>query len=94
MSSPLRNLSDIKRRAVVGAKLELIAHGDSKVAPLLPMARTVLTVQSNAISMSPWPGRTGASWLYWGRASDIRIDGPDTFTILENGAPQLTYRFV
>lgn len=94
MTASALTFAAIKRRAAVGARLELISHADPKVAVLLPMSRTVLRVQSNAIVMSPWPGRSQPSWLHWGKASDIRIDGPDTFTVLEDGVPQLTYRFV
>jgi hypothetical protein len=58
------------------------------------MARTVRRVQGNAIVLSPWPGKAGDSWLYWPSSSDIRIDGPDAFTVLEDGVPLLSYRFV
>jgi hypothetical protein len=85
-------LAQIKRRCVVGAALEITWHSDSHVP--VPMARTVRRVHSNAIVLSPWAGKTGESWLYWPGASDIRIDGPDSFTVLEDGKPLLSYRFV
>ncbi len=86
-------LAEIKRRCVVGAELELVW------AQFLPagheaIARTVTKVQTNAIAMTPWPGKTADSWLQWPAANQIRIDGPDTFTVLEDDAPLLTYRFV
>ena len=84
-------LAEIKRRCVVGAQLELTVHRTTGPAPF---ARTVTKVQTNAIAMTPWPGKTADSWLQWPAASDVRIDGPDTFTILEDGVPLLTYRFV
>lgn len=86
-------LAEIKRRCVVGAQLELVWHPHLP-AEQLPMPRTVTIVQTNAIAMTGWPGRQGNSWLYWPAASEVRIDGPDAFTILENGVPELTYRFV
>lgn len=88
----MRTLADVKRRCQVGAKLQLIAHGDPLVKP--PIDREVISVQSNAILMTPWPGRSQPSWLYWPRASDIRIEDPDTFSVLEEGRVELTYRFV
>ena len=87
------NLAEIKRRAVVGAKLQLI-WASFLPADQAPIARTVTVVQTNAIAMTPWPGRTADSWLHWPAAAEVRIDGPDTFTILEDGMPLLTYRFI
>jgi hypothetical protein len=84
--------AEIKRRAQVGTALEITWHSDPRVP--VPMARTVRRVQTNAIVLSPWPGRTGESWLYWPKGSDIRIDGPEAFTVLEDGQPLLSYRFV
>jgi hypothetical protein len=89
----MRNLADIKRRAQVGVQLEVIFHG-SMMGSTAPIPRTITAVHATKISMTPWAGRTRDSWLTWPAASDIRIDGPDTFTVLEDGEPVLTYRFV
>jgi hypothetical protein len=85
-------LTAIKRRCAVGAHLEITWHSDPRVS--VPMERTVRRVQTNAIVLSPWPGQDAESWLYWPESSDIRIDGPDAFTVLEDGKPLLSYRFV
>lgn len=86
-------LAEIKRRCVVGAQLELIWMR-SWSPDHAPIPRTVTKVQTNAIAMTPWPGRTGDSWLQWPAASEVRSDGPETFTVLEDGVALLTYRFV
>ena len=84
--------AEIKRRAQVGTELEITWHSDPSVP--VPMARTVRRVQSNAIVISPWPGRTGESWLFWHKASDIRIVDDDSFEVLEDGVRILSYHFV
>lgn len=86
-------LAEIKRRCVVGAQLELI-WASFLATGHAPIARTVTKVQTNSIAMTPWPGRDAESWLAWPAAAEVRIDGPDTFTILEDGKPELTYRFI
>ena len=88
----MKTLADVKRRAVVGTRLQLIASAWTP-ADRPPIERTVTKVQTNAIAMTPWPGKTNDSWLWWPKAMDLRIDD-DTFTVLENGYAQLTYRFV
>ncbi len=93
----LKTFADVKRRIEVGTKLDMTYYRPSRVAlPTLPVRRTVLIVQSNAVAMTAaFPGKTGPSWLYWGKASECRVDGPDTFSILEeDGEVIATYRFV
>ena len=82
----------IRRRAVVGVRLEIIWRA---FPPTTLPPRKILKAQSNAIVLEPWPGKDKPSWLYWPTsASDIRIDGPDTFTVCEDGKPMMTYHFV
>jgi len=90
----MRSAADIKRRCQVGTKLEMIYHV-SPATPL-PLEREVMVVQSNAIGMSPWPGRTAVSWLYWGKASELRVDDENTFSVLDpdSGEVEMTYRFL
>jgi hypothetical protein len=90
--APLTSLADIKRRCQVGARMILVAFHETP--GFTPIERVVTRVQSNAIAMTPWPGRTAESWLYWPAAADVRIDGPDTFSVCEDGKTILTYRFV
>ena len=89
----MKTLADIKRRAQVGVTMEIIfRQGAPAGAP--PIPRTIKRVLPSKIIMSPWPGKTNDSELAWPAASEIRIDGPDTFSVLEDGQLVLTYRFV
>lgn len=91
MTTPLRTFADVKRRCQPGTRLVMIRHMDPKVP--VPFDRLVVRVQSNALELSPWPGKTRNSWLYWGKAADMRIEDPDTFSVLEDGQVIMTYRF-
>lgn len=90
----MRTAADIKRRCQLGTKLMLIYHIDPAVQ--VPIDREVIQVQSNAIAMSPWPGRSAPSWLYWGKASELRVEDENTFSVLDpdSGDVEITYRFV
>lgn len=86
----LKTFADIKRRIKVGTRL----HGYYHLASWDLRTRTVEIVQTNAIAFEGSAYSSGRlSWVYWPKASEIRIDGPDTFTILEDGKPLLTYTF-
>lgn len=89
----MKTLADIKRRAQVGTRM-LLMYAAGLPAGHAPIERTITHVQSNAIAMTPWPGRTADSWLHWPVASWVRIEDDDTFTILEDGRVELTYRFI
>ena len=90
----MRTAADIKRRCQVGTKLILIYHADPAVST--PIDREIVKVQTNAIAMSPWPGRSAPSWLAWGKASELRVDDDNTFSVLDadSGEVEITYRFV
>lgn len=83
----MKTLAGIKRR--INAKEPVIMtwhkNGASK---LVGMVRRAEKVQSNAVMFE------GGSWLYWNKASDYRIDGPDSFTVFSCGAPLMSYKFV
>jgi hypothetical protein len=90
----MKTFADVKRRITVGCELDMIYHARPGGA-VLPMRRKVMKVQANAIAMTSWSGKPGLSWLYWGKASEVRVDGPDTFSILDpdTGVVQMTYAF-
>jgi hypothetical protein len=54
--------------------------------------RAICTVQTNAIAFRNADGRQ--SWLRWPPAKDVRIDGPDAFSIMLDGDVEMSYRFV
>jgi hypothetical protein len=93
----LKTFDDVKRAITVGTELDMIYYRPTWMpTPNLPMHRKVLFVQSNGIAMTAWPGHAGPSWLHWGKSSECRIDGPDTFSIIDTTAGEViaTYRIV
>lgn len=92
----MKTLADIKRRAVVGQKIQLTYHWiDDATAPLkTSMVRSVQKVQSNAIQFSPIPGRESGSWLFWPKAGDIKIVSDDEFYVYEGEKACMGYKFV
>jgi hypothetical protein len=103
----MKTFADLKRRCLPGIALELTYHhmfsdptvingngGTTTLAPKLAvgMVRTISRSQTNAITFTMESGRE--SWLYWPKAADVRIDDENSFSILENGKPIISYRFV
>jgi hypothetical protein len=89
----MKTFADVKRRAVVGATLELeYAEGFAVLSKKgNPPARKIAVKQTNAIAFEPcdWSGGK-ESWLWWPKASEIRIIDADTFELVGLGR----YHFV
>ncbi len=92
----MKNLADLKRRFLPGATLEMTYHADEKVAArLVGVHRTLTAVKSRDIVFAAHPAsRDQVSYLPIPRASEVRIDGPDAFTLTRDGAPFISYRFI
>ena len=99
----MRTLKDFKARFVVGAKLDVVNHRIPSATGL----RTVTKVQTNGYwftqDTAPTPStpegrvqdRTGTRcWGTFPKASNLRIDTPDSVTILDDGEVFITLRFV
>jgi len=91
----MKTFADIKRRLTVGTELDMIYHRYPVKDLVLPMRRVVVKAQSNAVAFSAWPGKDRPAWLWWGKASEYRIDDQDTFSVLDpdSGVVEMTYRF-
>jgi len=93
----MKTLADIKRRAMPGARLtqtKYKVNGVERSGPLLGLTRAVKRVQTISIQFEPHKEGSDGSWLEWPKASGVRIDGPDEFTLVqEGGVFELSYRF-
>lgn len=92
----MKTFADVKRRMTVGTAVMMekyVVSGRECGGKLVGVARKIKQVQTNGIQFEPTePGKDG-SWLYWPRAKDVQITGPDTFIVGGEG-PHLHYRFV
>lgn len=98
-------LAAIKRRLVPGVIVTMTYHkhfesvlvvrgntGNTVLKDRSPVGipREVVARQSNGIAFRNKD--MAISWLYWPKASQVRGDGPDSFTILdEDGSPFMSY---
>lgn len=81
------SLAEFKRKLQVGSKWQALNHIDQKDLGI----REVSKVQTNAVAFKMPNGRD--SWLYFPKAKDLKVEG-DSFTVLEDGTPILTYKKV
>lgn len=102
----MKTLADLKRRLVVGARLETLAApsgvtvagnaGDTVLASrLIPgQVRTVVAVQANGVSLQAHDGHR--SFFDFPKAADLRFDDEATFTVLDPADPRAhrSYRVV
>jgi hypothetical protein len=102
----MKTLADLRRRLVIGARLETLDAppgvmvagnaGASFLASRLEpgQVRTVFTVQSNGVSLQAPDGHR--SFLDFPKAAELRFEDEDTFTVLDDSDPRCnrTYRFV
>lgn len=91
----VKSLADLKRRLVPGAQVRLTWHrfAHRATAPdFIGSLRTVCRAQTQRVAFSR-EGNPELSWLTYPRAADLRIDGPDAFTILHDGEPHMSYVF-
>jgi hypothetical protein len=98
----MKSLADFKRRVAVGVKVHTTYHGmrivDGKVVngDIDKGVREFSIVQSNQFALRTPHSKGGFinSWCHWPKASELKINSEDSVTILENGAPLITYTFV
>ena len=76
----MKTLADIKRRACKGAQLTMTHHSWHPNGKLIGLPRVVSKTQGNAIVLAE-PDSSSGSWLYWPKAKEVRITGPDTFDV-------------
>lgn len=92
----MKTLSDIKRRCVVGQKLQLTYHWINN--PNLPLQvgaiRSIQKSLATKTQFSPLPNKTEGSWLAWPKASDVKVISDNEFHIYEDGKLALGYKFV
>jgi hypothetical protein len=102
----MTTLAELKRRLVVGARLETLAApagfevaGNTGTALLasrleLGQVRTVITVASGGVTLQSLDGHR--SFLDFPRAAGLRFEDEETFTLLDDSDPRCnrTYRFV
>lgn len=86
----MKNLTELKKRLVIGAKLIAYNHIDKK-----DLGERVLSIkQTNAVAFRLENGKD--SWLQMPKASEVTLrENSFTITELENGVkiPILTYTF-
>lgn len=84
------SLAEFKRGLQLGTKWHTYHHGSSIHGPKDMGVREVSKVQTNAVAFKT---DRGDSWLQFPKAKDLKIEG-DSFTVLEDGVPLLTYKKV
>ena len=77
----MNTFADLKRRLVKGTKLTMVRHDWYPNGKFMNVERTVIKAQGNAIAMAVDVEDENGSWLYWPKASEVKITGPDTFLI-------------
>lgn len=87
----MKTLADVKRRAVLGAKLKCTYAWHDPRGVMVGSVREVSKVQSKMIALRMPDGRD--SWLQWPSAKEVIVEG-DSFTVYEAGDKLLTYEFV
>jgi hypothetical protein len=102
----MKTLTDLRRRLVIGARLETLAApagatvagngGTTFLASRLEpgLVRSVITVQTNGVTLQSPDGHR--SFLDFPKAAELHFEDEDTFTVLDDSDPRCnrTYRFV
>jgi len=104
----MKTLADVKRRLTVGTVLVMtwhrfadgiIVHGNLGASHLpgkvgIGVRRKIVKAQSSQVAFHREYKPDGhESWFTFPKASELRIDGPDSFTVLEDGEPLMSYTF-
>jgi len=77
------SLAEIKRRLVVGSKVELVHHSwYPNLKPTMLGVRSIKTAQTNAVQFS------NGSWLWWPKADHVRdTDNGFEVSLYEGSGP-------
>lgn len=83
----MKTLADVRRRMVPGTRTRVVNH-------VRPEASGVRIVHKNQAKDIAWRTEDEKiTWLAWPKASEVKIDGPDTVTFFMNEKPFLTITF-
>ncbi len=78
----MKTFADLKRRLVVGVTVTMTRHDWFPNGKLLGVPRKIAIQQTNAVAFeSIEDPKKQPSWLYFKKASEFRIDGPDSFSV-------------
>lgn len=83
------SLAEFKRMLQPGTKWHAYHHGGGSMAPKDMGVREVSKLQSNAVAFKMENGKE--SWLQFPKAKEMKFEN-DSFIILEDGKPLLTYK--
>lgn len=92
---PVTNRADLFRALTPGAVLTMTAHDWYPNSWMIGVPRVVTIQQTARIALQTTrtDGETVESWMSIPKASDVRIDGPDTFSVrLSPDDEWMTYR--
>ncbi len=88
--APIISAASLRRRLAPGVRVTTML---APVVDRIGVTREVLALRSKDVILAEPAARDGRSYLDLPKASELRIDGPDEFTILgEDGQPWLSYR--
>jgi hypothetical protein len=99
-------LAEAKRRCVPGVGLTLVWHAHAAMWGAVTNKPEMVAERAALVAGEGVPGAVKHRWanailierggresmLQWPKASDFRVDGPNAFTILEDGKPCMSYR--
>jgi len=88
----MKTLADVKRKMKVG----LVFRCEHHPRPEISGPREVVKVQQNAIAyLFEKPGMTERQkgWIYWGKASQVKVHGESITFLDEQGNQHFTYHF-
>lgn len=93
----MKTFADVKRRIQIGTAIRITAQRSlPHLDKMLGKVRHVGIVQTNAIAFTnpEFPGkRLKMAWLYWPKAADVRVTGPDSFDVSPRPGVQVSYEF-
>lgn len=82
----MKTLADIKRRYANKESVMMIWHHCQPER--IGLVFTPEKIQTNAVMFE------GRYWHHYRKATQYRIDGPDTFTMLDENGPLVSYKFI
>ena len=77
----MKNLADLKRKMILGQKIEMLSYNGQAPAEKIRGVREVVKVQTNGVYLAPFGESKRKSWFDFPKADGIEINGENRFII-------------